>query len=153
MKSAEVKQGGYMLFAQAEPTITTLETTTVTTVDETSLAIFSGVWLFVWLVLLVLLIVAHWKVFEKAGEAGWKSLIPFYNAYTLFRIAGRNGWWFLGLLVPLVNIVVLIMLSLDLAKHFGKSSVFGIVGLFFFSVIGYLMLGFGDAKYVGTKHE
>lgn len=100
----------------------------------------------------ILIIVGVWKMFTKAGEAGWKSLIPFYNMYLIFRIAGRNGWWFLALFVPFVNIVVYIMLALDLAKHFGKSNVFGIFGLFLFPYVGYTMLGFGEAKYVGTKH-
>jgi hypothetical protein len=110
---------------------------------------------FVWVVyaiLLVAAIAAVWRVFEKAGEAGWKCLIPLYNSYTLFRIAGRNGWGFLLLLIPLVNIVVALVISVDLAKHFGKSAGFGVVALFLFSLVGYLMLGYGDAEYVGTKH-
>lgn len=138
-----------MWFAQtAEPVLYTTNTTT-----STGVAIFSGVWLFVWLVLVVALIVAYWKIFVKAGVEGWKCLIPFYNTYTLFRIAGRNGWWFLGLLIPFVNIIVLIVLSIDLAKHFGKSTVFGVVGLWLFSVVGYLILGFDDSKYVGPMHD
>ena len=38
------------------------------------------------LVICVLLIVARWKIFTKAGEAGWKSIIPIYNNYVLFKI-------------------------------------------------------------------
>ena len=96
--------------------------------------------------------VALWKMFEKAGEAGWKSIVPLYNTYIAFKIAGRNGWGFLLLLSPLIGIVVLLIVSLDLAEHFSKSNVFGIFGLFFFPVIGYMILGYGDAKYVGRKH-
>lgn len=106
-----------------------------------------------WLALVLVMIVAMWKMFEKADEQGWKSLIPFYNTYTLFRIAGRNGWGFLLLLVPIVNLVVTVMVSIDLAKHFGRSTAFGVIGLFFFSAIGYLILGYGDAEYVGVKHD
>ncbi len=108
-------------------------------------------WL-VYLAALVLVIIAQWRIFEKAGEAGWKVLVPFYNTYVLFQIAGRNGLGFLLLFIPVVNIVVGIMLAIDLAKHFGKSAAFGVVGLFFFSIIGMLMLAFGNAKYVGPKH-
>lgn len=39
------------------------------------------------LALSILLIVALWKVFEKAGEKGWKSLIPLYNLYIYCKIA------------------------------------------------------------------
>lgn len=127
------------------------QTTVVVTSSDS--ATISPVMLIVWVAVLVLSIAAMWKIFEKAEEAGWKSIVPVYNMYTLLQISGRNGLWFLGLLVPLLNIFVIVRLSLDLAKHFGKSAAFGIFGLLIFSTIGYLMLGFGDAKYVGTKHE
>lgn len=127
-----------------------MDTYTTTTVVKYNY--MSGAWLFVWLLLVVLSVVAGWKIFEKAGEKGWKVLIPFYNLYTLFRIAGRSGWWMLGFFVPFLNIVVGIMLALDLAKHFGKSTVFAIFGLILFPYIGSLMLAFGEATYVGTKH-
>lgn len=127
-----------------------MDTYTTTTVVQYNY--MSGAWLYVWLLMVVVGIVAGWKIFEKAGEAGWKILIPFYNTYTLFKVAGRNGWWFLALAVPFVNIVVAIMLALDLAKHFGKSTVFAIFGLILFPYIGSLMLAFGEADYVGPKH-
>lgn len=47
----------------------------------------------------VLGIIAGWKIFKKAGEPGWKILIPVYNAYILFKIVGMNFWgWFAALL-------------------------------------------------------
>lgn len=119
---------------------------------DDSMAIFSGIWALLWLAVVVLSIAAAWSLFEKAGEKGWKAIIPFYNTYTLFRIAGRNGWGFLLMFIPLVNVVVGVILAIDLAKHFGKSTAFGVIGLFLFSIVGVLILGFGDAKYVGTKH-
>ena len=30
---------------------------------------------------IVTTIIAQWKLFEKAGEKGWKCLIPIYGAY------------------------------------------------------------------------
>ena len=128
------------------------QTTTVVVTSSDSAILSPAFWV-AYILLLVIALVANWKIFEKAGEAGWKILVPFYNTYTLLRISGRNGWWFLGLFVPLVNLFVIIRLALDLAKHFGKSTMFAIFGLMIFSFIGYLMLAFGDAKYVGTKHE
>lgn len=110
-----------------------------------------GFMFLMWLAIWVLAIVALWKVFEKAGYEGWKSIIPFYNAYILFEIAGMNGWMFLLMFIPFVNFVVAIYLALEVAKAFGKSAMFAIFGLVIFSFIGYLMLGFGDAKYVGAE--
>ena len=69
--------------------------------------------------------IALWKVFEKAGEAGWKSLIPFYNLYSTFKIAWGKGWMFLWLIVPLVNLVFLLMLPFKMARAFGKARASG----------------------------
>ena len=44
------------------------------------------------LIVAVLVIVALWKVFTKAGEAGWKCLIPIYNAYIMFKIAKNENF-------------------------------------------------------------
>lgn len=150
-----------MWFAQtAEPTL--LDSTepinavviTNTTVETNGLlGVAVGVWITVYLIAVVLLLVASWQMFVKAGEPGWKALIPFYSTYTLFRIAGRNGWGFLLMFVPLVNFVVWVIVSLDLAKHFGKSLVFAIFGLILFPWVGYLMLGYGKSEYLGPKHS
>ncbi|MBR3316823.1 MAG: hypothetical protein IKG21_03225 [Atopobiaceae bacterium] len=47
----------------------------------------------------ILTIIAHWKMFTKAGEAGWKSLIPIYSDYVLFKLVWdvQNFWIYLGL--------------------------------------------------------
>ncbi len=99
------------------------------------------------LVIGVLMIVALWKIFTKAGEAGWKSIIPFLNTFVLFRIAGLNPWLFLLMLIPFVNLVVWIVVSLKLGERFGKGTAWTIFMLIIFSVIGYLILGFGGDQY------
>ncbi len=100
----------------------------------------------------LVMIVAQWVIFTKAGEAGWKSIIPFYNLYTLFKIVDGQGWKFLLLFIPLVNIIIAIILCLNVAKAFGKSSGFGI-GLFFLGPIFYLILAFGSAEYQGPVNK
>ena len=106
------------------------------------------VWI-VYAVVVVLGIIAMWRVFTKAGRPGWAAIIPIYNTYTLIKVAGYSGWFLLLLLIPVVNIVILVVISLGVAKNFGKSGVFGFIGLFLFSIIGYLILAFGSAQYVG----
>jgi len=103
------------------------------------------------LVFAVLVIVGLWRVFTKAGRPGWAAIIPIYNAYTLLKVAGRPGWWLILLFIPIVNLIVAIIVSLDVARAFGKSGVFGFFGLFLFSIIGYLILGFGDARYTAPR--
>ena len=103
------------------------------------------------LVLAVVTIASFWKMFEKAGEKGWKSIIPFYNTFTLFKIAGYNGWMFLLLIIPIVNIVILVLLSLRLAARFGKSDLFAIIAIVLFNPIGYWIIGLGKAEYKEIK--
>ena len=112
-------------------------------------AAFGGTFFIVCLAIAVVFIVGFWKVFEKAGQPGWAVLIPFYNTYILLKIAGRPGWWLLLCLIPFVNIAIAVVLAIDVAKAFGQSAVFGVLLLFFLSGIGYLVLGFGDYRYIG----
>jgi hypothetical protein len=102
------------------------------------------------LLIAVLLIVAMWKVFTKAGQPGWASIIPIYNLYIWCKIVGRPGWWILLMLIPFVNIIVGIILCIDMAKSFGKGAGFGI-GLALLGVIFIPILGFGSAQYQGPS--
>lgn len=69
-----------------------------------------GTLITVGLIIGVLLIIAGWKIFEKAGEKGWKIFIPFYNTFILFRICGIEKWFwaFLG-----ICIISSIMMAVD----------------------------------------
>lgn len=94
-------------------------------------------------------LVANWKIYTKAGQPGWASIIPIYNLYVLLKIVGRPWWWLLLMLVPVVSIVVQFIMYIDLAKSFGKSTAFGFWALCVFSVVGICWLGHGSATYVG----
>ena len=100
------------------------------------------------LLIALLLIVAMWKVFTKAGQPGWASIIPIYNLYIWCKIVGRPGWWVILMLIPFVNIIVGIILCIDMAKSFGKGVGFGL-GLAFLGVIFFPILGFGSSQYQG----
>lgn len=104
--------------------------------------------LLVGLAIMVVIIAAMWKVFTKAGKAGWMVLIPIVNVYVLLKIAGRPGWWLILLIIPLVNLIISILVSMDIAKSFGKGAGFGL-GLAFLGPIFYPILGFGSATYRG----
>ncbi|MGC3955273.1 MAG: DUF5684 domain-containing protein [Propionicimonas sp.] len=99
------------------------------------------------MVLGVLAIVAMWKIFSKAGEPGWASIIPIYNTYVLVKIAGYNPVLFLLFLIPLVNVVFGVMVLIGLGRAFGKSAGWSVLMLFILNVIGLLILGFGKDQY------
>lgn len=96
----------------------------------------------------ILVIAGWWKAFEKAGEPGWKAIIPIYNMIIVLKIVGRPVWWIVLLLIPCVSFVVYIIVANDTSKSFGKGTGFTL-GLVLLSPIFTIMLGFGDAKYVG----
>ena len=54
----------------------------------------------------ILMVVAMWKIFAKAGEPGWKAIIPIYNVYIYFKIAGMKNWfWALFIVEIAVSIL------------------------------------------------
>jgi hypothetical protein len=120
-----------------------------TTAIGGGLLALGGTMMIVCLVIAVVFIAGLWKVFAKSGQPGWACLIPFYNGYVLLKIAGRPGWWLILFLIPLVNIVIALLVAIDIAKSFGQSTVFGVVLLFLLGGVGYLILGFGNYRYLG----
>ncbi len=107
-----------------------------------------GILLLIYLALIVFEIAAFWKVFVKAGQPGWAAIIPIYNYYIMLKIIGRPGWWLILFLIPLVNFIMWIIVALDIAKSFGKTSGFA-VGLIFLYPIFIPIIGFGAATYRG----
>ncbi len=61
-----------------------------------------------------------WGIFEKAGEKGWKVLIPFYNWYIWLKIIKKPLWWYIFLLVPFINVFVLLLMVVEILKCFRK---------------------------------
>lgn len=109
------------------------------------------------LVITIIGLVAMWKIFEKAGEQGWKSIIPLYNIYTLFKILKLNFWIFLAacicIVIPFVNIVALFAIiyyafamMYRLSKAFGHGFGF-FLGLVFLGFIFELILAFNEDVY------
>jgi len=113
--------------------------------DDSS-GLLSGGFLLLMFAWLILVLVAGWQMYVKAGQKGWVAIIPFLNVFGLLKIVHRPLWWFILLLIPIVNVVVLIVLMLDLAKAFGHGLGMALV-LIFFTAIGYLVLGFGSSTY------
>lgn len=108
----------------------------------------SGAQIALTVLLLIIIIASHWRVFTKAKQPGWASLIPIYNTYIVLKIIGKPWWWLIMLIIPVVNIFFVISLSHNLAKSFGKGVGYTVL-LLILPFIGYPMLAFGDATYKG----
>jgi hypothetical protein len=102
----------------------------------------------IYLAIIVLTIASMWTIFSKAEKPGWAAIVPIYNLLVLLEIVGKPMWWFILMLIPIVNIVILIIVYHNLSLSFGKNAGFT-VGLILLGVIFLPILAFGDAKYVG----
>lgn len=107
----------------------------------------SVVFLVVFTTIMLIMLSSMWRIFTKAGYAGWTSLVPIYNAVLMMRIAGKPGWWVLLMMFPLVNMVIMVVVDISLANQFGKNAAFGI-GLLFLPLIFMPILAFGSAKHL-----
>ena len=111
-----------------------------------------GVFIAVICFIVVLGIIAEWKIFKKAGQRGWYSLIPILREYKICEIVDGNGIKFLLLCVPFVSFIYGILLCFRMAKAYGKGTGFGF-GLLFLPNIFMLILGFGSAEYLGPRGQ
>ncbi|MDZ7740234.1 MAG: signal peptidase I [Bacteroidota bacterium] len=62
------------------------------------------------------------RVFEKAGEPAWKTLIPFYNLWVWLKIIEKPWWWYIFLIIPFINIFVYMLMIVEILKGFQKYS-------------------------------
>lgn len=99
------------------------------------------------LIFTIINIVAFWQIFEKAGQKGWKSIIPVYNLIMLFHILGKPWWWILFLLLPGLHFIVPIWMVILLGNRFGKSDLF-IIGMQLFGFVMIPILAFDTSKYI-----
>ena len=101
-------------------------------------------------------IIVTWKMFQKAGEEGWKSIIPVYNKIILFKIIGYKWYYILFFalgFVPVVGRIALVLFgahyNIKLAKSYGQSIGFGI-GLFLVKPVFGAIIAFSkDINYIG----
>lgn len=141
-----------------------------------SLMILGGIYVGIAFIWWLLQIIANWRIFTKAGESGWKSIIPLYGDYVSYRIAWQTSYfWLIFILgivasgiegaanpngdnmmlmaiVALIRLIIAligIMYSVKLARAFGRGTGFAI-GLIFLQPIFMLILGFGDDPYYGA---
>lgn len=127
-----------------------------------------GILLIPFLIAAILVIIAKFKMYKKAGEEGWKCLIPYYNTWTECKFVGLNTNWvwillgssvisaflddvaIISLAAAIVTLYFNVLLSVSVAQSFGKDTGFGI-GLLFLPYVFYPILGFGKAEYVGAR--
>jgi signal peptidase I len=99
--------------------------------------------------------IGYWKLFQKAGVEGWKSLIPFYSEYVIIKdIVGKPKWWIIYLFIPVIGEFAYFVLLFNLLRCFGKESIWAQFLTVFAGFIYLPYLGFrDDVKYLGKLNE
>jgi hypothetical protein len=117
------------------------------------------------LTMAIITIVGVWKLFAKAGQPGWASLVPVYNDYVRVQMTGLPMQWVyyvaicyglifflagLGGLAPLVLLVLNFFMLRPFLRAFGQpDDGVNVVLYLLFPFIMYPRLGFGPATYQG----
>jgi hypothetical protein len=103
------------------------------------------------LLVYVVTVIGLWPMLEKAGLPGWGALIPVYNLYLQIKLANYSGVLLFLYLVPGVNLIVAIFVAFGIARWFGQGPLYGLLFLLVLQPIGFLITGFGPARYVGER--
>lgn len=104
------------------------------------------------LAIAVAFIYGTWQAFEKAGEPGWKAIVPIYNVWTLAEIVKKPGWYGLLLLISPLNLIFGFLLGQATAEAYGKpesATMYAILGLISGGGLPMVIVGYGDAEYTG----
>lgn len=103
------------------------------------------------LVVIILSIIANWKLFEKAGKSGILSIIPFYHVFVEMEILNGKAWTALLYLIPPVAAIYAIVNTLRLAVCYNKGLLVGVLGIFFNLFVRIYLAFSEDTKYTGPK--
>ena len=81
----------------------------------------------------ILVIVAKWKINQKANEPGWAAIVPYYGQYVLFKIAGKAKLFWVTLVLSIVKLVYFNTASIPRLKNKQRSiTAFFLLFIFFF---------------------
>ncbi len=66
----------------------------------------------------VFMVVVYWFLFQKAHEPGWASLIPYYNQYIAFKVAGKKNLFWAWLAVQIVYLIAAVVMAFSMIMIF-----------------------------------
>ena len=125
--------------------------------QETAYAADSGggLILFVWIALYFYFAFAQYKIAQKVGhESAWWAWIPVLNLFQQVQMAGKEWYWFILCLVPLVNIFAFAAIWMAIAQRCYKSAAWGIMAIVpFLNLIAWGYLAFSGSEATPPAHH
>lgn len=102
----------------------------------------------------VLSVVALWRLYDKAGQPGVAAVVPFWNMLVFMKIIGRPAWHILLFLVPIYGQFYLIpKVWIELCQSFGKRTVLDYVLVILLNGLYIFNLGMSyDITYYGPVY-
>lgn len=108
-------------------------------------------------VIYVFYVICYWRIYRRAGQPGWAAIVPVYNLWVLFKVAGMSPWWILGYLLgfipvigPIAVAVIGIVTMVNLSPRFGHGLLFSL-GLIFLGFIFIPILAFSNNRYIAAS--
>lgn len=125
----------------------------------------------------VIVVIGLWKMFDKAGEAGWKALIPIYNTYILFKISWQTKMFWIELAImiaaqllymygdanlnqmmlifayglSLLSAIIQAVLCYNISLAYGHGIGY-FLGIYLLSVVFFPIIGYGPSRYAGNRY-
>jgi len=99
----------------------------------------------------VIYILAFWKMFQKAGEKGWKSIIPIYNNYILYKISWKGSMFWVMLIASIIGASLVAASGGNIDAGIAGAGWMYYVGAAFYLVTGviYIMQNYKTSKAFG----
>ncbi len=100
----------------------------------------------------ILIMLSGKGIFKKATKNEKTAIYPILNLFTMLEICEINTFWGILLFVPVLNIIVLLMMSYKLGVVFNTNILFKI-GLVVFPLMFYPLLSIGNKPYKLSDEE
>src|SRR5260221_4665860 len=97
--------------------------------------------IFISLIIVLLPAIGLYKMFEKAGIAPWKALVPFYNTWVMLESSKKPKWWFFAQFVPVAGWFFSLLILIEFVKCFGKYKFYQHFATAFFAFAYFIYIG------------
>ena len=108
--------------------------------------VFLSTWFLLIAIISLVVLIAKWKIYEKAGRSGWEAIIPIYSTVVALQFLELPVWLVFLMFIPGAAFALPIVIAVKMTERFGKDTAFAI-GLIFLPFIFYPILAFGDATF------
>jgi signal peptidase I len=96
--------------------------------------------------------IGMYGMFQKAGIAPWKALVPFYNTWCMVEKMELKKYWFFFQLIPIAGQFITIWITIKFVEHFGRFGVGHHAATTFLPFAYFPYLGFSKSeRFAGKK--